>query len=123
MKKFNFFILLSCVVLTQISCRKEADTLAVITVKDTDGLAVSDAEVRIFPVPTDTPPNEIILEKILITNQSGQAIFDFTEDFKLGQAGMAVLNVEVYKDDFFGEGIIKIVEEQRNEETVIIQLQ
>ena len=123
MKKVKIFLLVSCLGMTLFSCRKEADTIAVITVKDTDGVVVNDAEVRIFPVPSDTLPSEIILEKTLFTNQSGQAIFDFTEDFKLGQAGMAVLNVEVYKDDFFGEGIIKIVEEQRNEETVIIQLQ
>ncbi len=47
--------------------------------------------------------------------------FDFTEFYKKGQAGFAVLDIEAFKGGLNGEGIIKIEEETTSEETITIE--
>lgn len=108
---------------TLASCRKEAPTLAEIYVRDTAGNPVSGAEVRLFAVPTmDPPPGAVIPDKILFSDLDGYAIFDFTDEFNLGQAGFEVLNIEINSGDtLFGSGLIKIEEEKLNGQTFIIQ--
>lgn len=104
------------------SCRKEADTLAKIEVVDTSGAPFEGAMVRLYPTPTTTNHGAIIIDDTLETDAAGLAIFDYTDMFNLGQAGFAVLDIEVRSgDSLHGEGIIKIIEEEINEETVIIQ--
>ena len=104
------------------SCRKEADTLAKIRVVDTSGAAFSGAMVRLYPTPTVNEHNAIVVDDTAWTDVDGWTIFDYTDKFNLGQAGFTVLDIEVRSgDSLYGEGIIKIVEEQINEETVIIQ--
>ena len=56
-----------------------------------------------------------------ITNAAGDAVFDFTEFYEAGQAGLFVLNIEVEKDSLSAESIIKVEPEITNEETVILQ--
>lgn len=104
------------------SCRKEADTLAKIRVVDTSGAAFPGAMVRLYPTPTVNEHNAIVVDDTSWTDVDGWTIFDYTDKFNLGQAGFTVLDIEVRSgDSLYGEGIIKIVEEQINEETVIIQ--
>lgn len=104
------------------SCRKEADTLAKIRVVDTSGAAFAGAMVRLYPTPTVNNHNAIVIDDTLYTDADGWTIFDYTDKFNLGQAGFTVLDIEVRSgDSLYGEGIIKIVEEEINEETVIIQ--
>lgn len=107
-----------------VSCRKENPTLAHLTVVDIDGNRYAGAEVRIYGDPTLQPaPNAMIMDRTLYSDANGEVIFDFTDDFKLGSAGFAVLNVELTGEDgLSGEGIIKIEPEQRNTETFVIQL-
>jgi hypothetical protein len=104
------------------SCRKEADTLAKIKVVDTSGAAFPNAMVRLYPTPTILDHNAIVIDDTMYTDADGWTIFDYTDKFNLGQAGFTVLDIEVRSgDSLYGEGIIKIVEEEINEETVIIQ--
>ncbi|MBI3136673.1 MAG: carboxypeptidase regulatory-like domain-containing protein [Bacteroidetes bacterium] len=104
------------------SCKKEQDTLARITVLDTSGNPFAGAEVRVYGEPTLSPHPEMIMDKTLVTDSQGEVIFDFTADFKLGQAGFTVLNIEINSGDTLaGEGIIKIEEEKMNDETLVIQ--
>jgi hypothetical protein len=104
------------------SCRKEADTLARIRVVDTSGAAFPGAMVRLYPTPTVINHGAIIIDDTLESDADGWAIFDYTDNYNLGQAGFTVLDIEVRSgDSLYGEGIIKIVEEEVNEETVIIQ--
>jgi hypothetical protein len=105
------------------SCNKEQDTLAKITVLDGDGNRFANASVRLYGEPTVAPPNPaMIMDRTLYTDMNGEVIFDFTSDFKSGQAGFTVLNIELSSGDTLaGEGIIKIEEEKLNEETLIIQ--
>ena len=54
------------------------------------------------------------------TSSDGKVTFDYSEFYKRGQAGFAVLDILAQKDSMSGEGIIRIEEEQTNEETVVI---
>lgn len=103
------------------SCRKKADTIARITVRDTANMVVVGAEVILFGKSTTTPIQSVQLRDTSITNTSGIATFNFNDIYQLGQAGVAVLDIRARKDGLQGEGIIKIEEEQENSTTVFIQ--
>jgi hypothetical protein len=104
------------------SCRKEGDTIARIRVIDTSGTAFPGAMVRLYPTPTVIQHGAITIDDTLYTDIDGYAIFDYTDMYNLGQAGFAVLDIEVTSGDtLVGEGIIKIEDEKTTEETVIIQ--
>jgi len=118
------FLLAGMLSAAMISCRKESPTLARILVVDENGMAFPNAKVHLYPTPTIPPPHgAIVIDDILYTDAEGYVIFDYSDNYNLGQAGFAVLNIEVMSDDelLYGEGIIKIEEEKLNEETVIIQ--
>jgi len=107
-----------------LSCRKEAPTIARIRVVDTSGAAFPNAMVRLYPTPTIMPHGQIIIDDTLYTDIDGTAIFDYTNNYNLGQAGFAVLDIMVKSGDtLYGEGIIKIEAEKTNDHTVIIQPQ
>ena len=94
------------------SCKKESPTVAKIKVVDTSGAAFPNAMVRLYPTPTGQAPGAIIIDDTSYTKIDGYASFDYTDMFNLGQAGFAVLDVEVRSgDSLSGEGIIKIEEE------------
>ena len=104
------------------SCRKESPTIAKIRVVDTSGAPFDSAMVRLYPTPTTTTHGAILIDDTLYSDIDGYATFDYTDHFNLGQAGFAVLDIEVMSgDSLYGQGIIKIIEEEVNEETVIIQ--
>ncbi len=120
-----FTSLLLIVTLSFNGCRKEEPTIAEITVVDTAGNVVEDAMVRLYPEPSINPHPSIIIDDTLKTTLDGKATFDYTESFNLGQAGFAVLDIEVVlpgadgEDSLSGAGIIKIQPETFNEEEVI----
>ena len=73
------------------SCNKEEDTIAIITVVDTGGHPVSGAYVKLFanlayPI---GDPSRLFREGL--TDASGRVEFDYTQQYKQGQAGFAVL--------------------------------
>lgn len=104
------------------SCKKEQPTIAKIRVVDTSGAAFEDAMVRLYPTPTVIDHGAIVIDDTLFTDSDGYCIFDYTEHFNLGQAGFTVLDIEARSgDSLYGQGIIKIIEEETNEETVILQ--
>jgi hypothetical protein len=104
------------------SCRREAPTVAVITVVDTSGAVFEGAMVRLYPTPTINPHPGIIIDDTLYTNTDGQATFDYTDMYNLGQAGFTVLDIEVRSGDSLnGAGIVKVEAEVTSAETVVIQ--
>ena len=104
------------------SCRTESPTVAVITVVDTSGAVFAGAMVRLYPTPTINPHPGIIIDDTLYTNTDGQATYDYTDMYNLGQAGFTVLDIEVRSGDtLYGAGIIKIEAETTSEETVVLQ--
>ena len=113
-------LLLSAACMT--SCRKKGDTVARVKVLDTSSVPFSGAMVRLYPTPTLTSHGAITIDDTSWTEIDGVATFDFTDKFNLGSAGFAVLDIEVRSGDtLYGEGIIKIAEEETTEAIVIIQ--
>ncbi len=114
----NSILFLGLIILSGVisSCYKEEETTAVITVLDAANAPVPGAEVKLYyKFASDSLGTDLRLDKEATTDASGKANFNYTEEFKSGQAGLAVLDIEVDGDIL---GIIKIEEEERNEETV-----
>jgi hypothetical protein len=102
-------------------CRKKKDTIAVIYVRDAANQLVSGAQVVLYGQSTTTQPSNVVLYDTTTTNTSGEARFNFNDVYQLGQAGVAVLNIEATADGLSGEGIIKVEQETTSEETVFVQ--
>jgi hypothetical protein len=103
-------------------CRKKKDTIAIIYVRDAANQLVSGAQVVLYG--QSTIPNQAVnvtLYDTTTTNTSGEAKFNFNDVYQLGQAGVAVLNIEASASGLSGEGIIKVEQETTSEETVFIQ--
>jgi hypothetical protein len=103
-------------------CRKKKDTIAIIYVRDAANQLVSGAQVVLYG--QSTIPNQAVnvtLYDTTTTNTSGEAKFNFNDVYQLGQAGVAVLNIEASANGLSGEGIIKIEQETTSEETVFVQ--
>ncbi len=118
------FLIVSIVVsgaLLTTGCRKKKDTIAKIYVRDASNNPVAACQVILKGVSTTNNAANVTLYDTTETNASGEAIFDFNDEYKLGQAGVAVLNIEASKNGLEGKGIIKIEEEVTSEETVFIQ--
>lgn len=115
-----FFLFTLAVLAT--GCNKEEDTIAIVRVLDADGLPVADAYVKLYAnlAYPNGDPSRLLREEM--TDGKGQAKFDYTDQFKQGQAGFAVLDILTYKDTLYAEGIIKVVEEETTEETVTMEL-
>lgn len=109
------------VIFSSTGCRKKKDTTAIIYVLDAQNQRVAGAQVVLKGESTvpNSPP--VVLFDTMWSDGSGVAQFNFNDVYQLGQAGVAVLNIEASKDALYGEAIIKIEQEKANEETVFIQ--
>ena len=116
LKRISFFALAIVLLSSLNSCYKKKDTIARITVLDSAGAAVPSAEVRLYYDDDGNPDNNNI-DQTATTNVSGTASFNFNEVYKAGQAGLAVLDIEV-NGNF--AGVIKVEAEMSNEKTVEI---
>ncbi|NND76716.1 MAG: hypothetical protein HKN39_00855 [Flavobacteriales bacterium] len=116
-------ILCLAIIASLTSCEKVEDTVAKIAVVDINGQGIADVSVRLFGDGSGTTVNvgDIRVDETAVTNAAGDAVFDFTEYYEAGQAGLFVLNIEVEKDSLSAESIIKVEPEIVNEETVILQ--
>lgn len=123
--KMNRFFALSVIALLSMSvligCRKKEDTIAQITVRDASNQAVAGARVVIYGQSTTNQPSNVNLYDTTETNIEGVATFNFNDVYQLGQAGVAVLNIDVQKDGLTGQGIIKVEQEVTSKETVYVQ--
>lgn len=118
-----FLLLLSTsAVFVLSSCKKDQETVATILVLDNSGNPVPSATVRLFGEPSENCDGcNIRFDTLGVTNGTGKVTFDFSDFYKAGQAGFAVLNIEATKGTLFGEGIIKIEEEKSTEESVTVE--
>ncbi len=99
------------------SCYKQERTLAIITVLDDNtNDPIADANVRLF-YDTSNGSNIPLIDVQKITGDNGSAIFDFSDRYQDGQAGFAVLDVEI--DSVF-MGVINIVEMSTTEKNIFI---
>lgn len=105
-----------------IGCRKKGETIAKIMVRDAANQSVPGARVVLYGQSTTNQPSSVVLFDTTLSNSAGEAIFNFDDVYQLGQAGVAVLNIDVETGDGkSGQGIIKVVEETTSEETVFVQ--
>jgi len=103
------------------ACNKEKPTTVIITVKDASGEPVPEAYVRLFANPIPAQDDASRLMKEAMTTGDGKAEFDYTSFYEQGQAGFAVLDILTFKDSTYAEGIIKVLEEETNEQTLIME--
>jgi hypothetical protein len=101
-------------------CRKKADTIAIIKVRDAANQPVVGAQVVLMGESTTGEQYRVVVYDTILSNTSGEAKFIFNDIYQLGQAGVAVLNVEAFKDGAMGEGLIKVEEETTSEEIVYL---
>ena len=112
---------LALVIMISSSCNKEKDTIAIITIVDSANHVVSGAYVKLKGTPTPGWPGDPTrLDQEMMTDALGQAKFDYSSLYHQGQAGFAVMDIITFKDSATGEGIIKIIEEETNHETVML---
>jgi hypothetical protein len=125
-KSINIWSVLGVFVLglamLQVGCKKPADTIAKVIVKDavTEEI-VSGATVYIYGESTEGKQGKVTVGDTTQTNASGEAIFNFSDLWKPGQSGVAVLNIDAINGSATGSGIIKVEEEKTSTETVFIQ--
>lgn len=103
------------------SCRKKGDTIAKVTVRDTANVLVPGATVVLYGESTTEPIQPVVRKDTVTTNSSGVATVNYNDTYQLGQAGVAVLNISAEKGDLYGEGIIKVEQEEESTATVFIQ--
>ena len=132
----SFLILLT---ISVTGCRKEKETTATIIVVNAAGEAVPNVFVRVYcPDATCNKYGSTLdesMDRNDETGSNGKAKFNYTEAYKLGQAGFAVLDVEVFLTEAALEarisnpsgatpeasGVVKIEEEVENEQTIVCQ--
>jgi hypothetical protein len=97
-------------------CYKEKPTVASIKLlRASDSTAVNGAELRLYY------DGSTRLDALARTNSTGIAEVDYTEQFKAGQSGFAVLDVDLVIGDSVVEpliGTIKIEQEKKSQQTV-----
>jgi len=121
LKMKNIIVLAVLALIVSTSCRKKLDTVANIYIKDENNASVSNAMVVLYGTNTQGTPQQVAVFDTAYTNLNGMATFNYNELYQLGQAGVAVLDIDAKKGNKSGAGIIKIEAEKVNEETVYIQ--
>ena len=126
MKKVLFIIVAIVFAQTFTSCRKKKDTIAHIYVRDEADNPVNDATVILYGTSTGNPiggdgPGFGNFKDTVQTSSSGLAVFNLSDIYQSGQAGVAILDVKAYKLNRLGTSLIKIEPETISEQTVIIQ--
>ena len=96
--------------MTLTSCVKEEPTVAVVRVVDANGDPVQGASVRLYGSPSQTPPppNAIALDTTLTTDATGTVTMDYSENYKLGQAGFAVLTLKHTRAPFMALASLRL---------------
>tara|TARA_Y100001933_G_C18799947_1_gene480387 strand:- start:177 stop:557 length:381 start_codon:yes stop_codon:yes gene_type:complete len=111
------YVTLLAILFISYSCYKPKSTIATITVlNDSNNSPVSGANVRLF-YDDPTGINTSIINEQNTTSDQGVANFDFSEYYKDGQAGFAVLDIEV--NNVF-VGVIQVEERATTEKTIYL---
>ena len=111
------YVTLLAILFISYSCYKPKSTIASITVlNDSNNSPVSGATVRLFYDDT-TGINTSIINEQNTTSDEGVVNFDFSEYYKDGQAGFAVLDIEV--NNLF-VGVIQVEERATTEKTIYL---
>jgi len=110
------------VLLTMTSCYKTKPTELEVSVQDVFGNVVNNASVKVYGEPTNSDNgNPIQANYVQETNTNGIALFTLNEIYQPGQNGVAILKVEVNKNEKIGITTIDIVQERRNRLEIVIE--
>jgi hypothetical protein len=125
--KLNRLITLSLLAIfsltMSVGCKKKVDTFAVVVVKNNANGLVAGANVLLKAEGTIDEPASIntdIFPMSAVSDSEGKATFNFNEVYQVGQAGVAVLTIEVVAGSKTGQGVIKVEQEQTTEEVVFV---
>jgi len=111
------YVILLIVFFISNSCYKPKSTIATITVlNNSNNAPVSGATVRLF-YDDPTGVNTSLLDEQNTTSDEGVVNFDFSSYYKDGQAGFAVLDIEV--NNVF-VGVVQIEERATTEKTIYL---
>ena len=111
------YVTLLAILFISHSCYKPKSTIATITVlNDSNNSPISGATVRLF-YDDPTGVNTSIINEQNTTSDEGVVNFDFSEYYKDGQAGFAVLDIEV--NNVF-VGVIQVEERATTEKTIYL---
>lgn len=128
--KMSLLLLLAAgLVFVNAGCKKIKDTSAEIFVRNAAGNPIAGASVRLFGEASQQQNDlgEIRFDDTKYTDGAGRVFFDYTDYYKAGQAGFAVLSVEIRKElppptpSQFLESIIKIEEQTNNVATYTLE--
>lgn len=127
MKRFFPLLTLAIVTIFASSCYEVEETIANITVVRIDAVGeeipVDEAEVRLYALGSLDQDfvGEPRFDTTQVTSDEGFTSFNFSEYYVGGQAGFAVLDIEVTKGALTGSGLIKIEEMETTEEKIIVE--
>lgn len=113
--KFTGFLFFALLVLS--ACRTKGDTIATIKVINQNNQVLTNAHVSLTSAGDQGPG---AWSKEGTTNSSGEVSFNFNEQFKLGSAGLAIMDVHVEKDGEEAYGVIKIEPEKHSKKTITL---
>tara|TARA_B000000532_G_scaffold243671_1_gene240399 strand:- start:178 stop:606 length:429 start_codon:yes stop_codon:yes gene_type:complete len=108
-------------------CFEVEETIANVTVVRINSVGeevpVDEAEVRLYALGSLDQDfvGEPRFDTIQLTSDEGFVTFNFSDYYVGGQAGFAVLDIEVTKGALYGSGLIKIEEMETNSETIIVE--
>jgi len=121
MKGVNFILLI--LLFMEMGCKKKPDTYVFVYVEDVSGNRVQNASVSLRGQPSDSVyANKVTLHNLDgITDNDGKALFKFTEFYQQGPDGFAILSVNVALGTQVGTGLVKLLEAETSEVTVVIQ--
>jgi hypothetical protein len=120
-------ITLALIAICSTSCFEVEETIANITVVRINSIGeevpVDEAAVRLYALGSLDQDfvGEPRFDTIQLTSDEGFVSFNFSDYYVGGQAGFAVLDIEVSKGALYGTGLIKIEEMETNNETVIVE--
>ena len=125
----RFFPVLSLAIISIFasSCFEIEETIANVTVVRINSVGeeipVDEAEVRLYALGSLDQDfvGEPRFDTTQVTSDEGFVSFNFSDYYVGGQAGFAVLDIEVSKGALYGTGLIRIEEMETNEEKVIVE--
>ena len=125
----RFFPVLSLAIISifATSCYEIEETIANVTVVRINSVGeeipVDEAEVRLYALGSLDQDfvGEPRFDTTQVTSDEGFVSFNFSDYYVGGQAGFAVLDIEVSKGALYGTGLIRIEEMETNEEKVIVE--
>lgn len=95
--------------------KKKKSTTVKVTVVDTAGKALAGALVRVY-----ANVSESTVDDKQTTDYKGEAFFAYDDIFQLGQANVAILDVDCSYSGNTGSGVIKVESEQENAITIAL---